>query len=72
MKNVPEIRVHAQTDSQANADGEFVLYWMIANRRTEWNYSLQRAVAWACDLRKPLVIFEALRAGYRWASDRLH
>ena len=48
------------------------MYWMIASRRTEWNFSLQRAIEWAVELRKPLVIFEPLRIGYRWASDRLH
>ena len=55
-----------------NPNGEFVLYWMIANRRSHWNFSLQRAVEWAQDLRKPLVILDALRSGYPWASDRLH
>jgi deoxyribodipyrimidine photo-lyase len=45
---------------------------MIAYRRTRWNYSLQRAVEWAKELGKPLVILEALRCGYPWASDRLH
>jgi len=45
---------------------------MIANRRTEWNFALDRAVEWAVELGKPLVIFEPLRCGYRWASDRLH
>lgn len=52
--------------------GEYVLYWMIANRRYDYNYSLERAVEWAKELGKPLLIFEALRVGYRWASDRLH
>ena len=55
-----------------NHTSDFILYWMIANRRTTWNYSLQRAVAWAEKLNKPLVIMEALRSGYAWASDRLH
>jgi deoxyribodipyrimidine photo-lyase len=49
-----------------------VLYWMIANRRLTSNFALQRAVEAARDLGKPLVILEALRAGHRWASDRLH
>jgi deoxyribodipyrimidine photo-lyase len=29
-------------------------------------------VGWADELRKPLVVFEALRCGYPWAGDRLH
>lgn len=45
---------------------------MIAFRRTEWNFALDRAVEWAKELRKPLLVFEPLRVGYRWASDRLH
>ncbi|MCC9607791.1 deoxyribodipyrimidine photolyase [Blastopirellula sp. JC732] len=45
---------------------------MIANRRTRCNFSLQRAVDWAQHLNKPLVIFEALRIDYPWASRRFH
>jgi len=45
---------------------------MIANRRTTWNFSLERAIEWAEKLGKPLVVLEALRCDYRWASDRLH
>jgi deoxyribodipyrimidine photo-lyase len=45
---------------------------MIAFRRTAYNFSLQRAIEWAVELKKPLVIFEPLRIGYQWASDRLH
>ncbi len=53
-------------------DGDFVLYWMIASRRTTWNFSMDRAVEWAGKLRKPLIVLEALRCDYPWASDRLH
>jgi deoxyribodipyrimidine photo-lyase len=69
---VPEIRIHACNAGPVRAEGEFILYWMIAFRRTQWNFSLQRAVEWAVELQKPLVIFEPLRIGYRWASDRIH
>lgn len=55
-----------------NAEHDFVLYWMIANRRLTYNFSLQRAVEWSVSLQKPLLIFEALRCGYQWASVRLH
>lgn len=52
--------------------GRFVLYWMTATRRTSWNYSLDRALEHARALKKPLVVLEPLRVGYRWASDRFH
>jgi deoxyribodipyrimidine photo-lyase len=52
--------------------GDYVVYWMTAFRRTEWNYALQRAAQWSEELKKPLIIFEPLRVGYRWANDRMH
>lgn len=72
MTTVPSLRVRTANGAEVDADGDYVLYWMIANRRTQWNFSLQQAVHWSKELKKPLVILEALRAGYRWASDRLH
>ncbi len=69
---VPEIRVRAANEHAAGADGKYVLYWMIANRRPGWNFALQRAVDWATYLDRPLVILEALSVDYPWASDRLH
>ncbi len=45
---------------------------MTAYRRLHFNFALQRAVELATDLNKPLVILEAVRVGYRWASDRFH
>jgi deoxyribodipyrimidine photo-lyase len=53
-------------------DGDYVLYWMIAARRTSSSFALQRAVEWAVELARPLLVLEALRCDYRWASDRLH
>ena len=45
---------------------------MIANRRFEWNYSLDRAIEWCVELDKPLVVLEAVDCDYEWASDRFH
>jgi deoxyribodipyrimidine photo-lyase len=45
---------------------------MTACRRASWNYALDAAAAWARDLGKPLVVLEALRCDYPWASDRHH
>lgn len=72
MKQVPGLRIRAVNDRPANPDGDYVLYWMIAHRRLTHNFALQRAVEHAREHGKPLVILEALRSGYRWASDRLH
>ena len=72
MSSVPSIRIRKSNDAPVRYKGDYVLYWMIAYRRATWNFSLQRAVEWALELNKPLLIMEALRCGYRWANDRLH
>ncbi len=45
---------------------------MIAARRTRYSFALQRAMQWAEQFERPLLVLEPLRAGYLWASDRLH
>jgi deoxyribodipyrimidine photo-lyase len=57
-------------NAEFNPQGAFVLYWMTAYRRRGYNFALQRAAFWASELRKPLLILEALASGYPWASPR--
>jgi deoxyribodipyrimidine photo-lyase len=66
------VRVRVVNDRPPRAEGSHVLYWMIGARRSSWNFALDRAVAWARELRHPLVVLEALNCNYQWASDRLH
>ncbi len=70
--SVPKIRIRAQNDAPIEPSGSYVLYWMVAFRRMQWNYALDRAIEHARELGLPLLVFESLRAGYRWASDRHH
>ncbi|NNC29008.1 deoxyribodipyrimidine photolyase [Longimicrobium terrae] len=69
---VPESRVVAANEAEVRADGDFVLYWMVMARRTHHSWALDRAIDWARALGKPLVVLEALRVAYPWASDRFH
>jgi deoxyribodipyrimidine photo-lyase len=69
---VPDIRIRCLNARPERGERDFVLYWMTAFRRTRWNFALERAVEHARRLGKPLVVLEALRAAYPWASDRLH
>jgi deoxyribodipyrimidine photo-lyase len=69
---VPPLRRRVLVDRPARADGELVVYWMNSARRLGWNYALDRAVELAQTHGRPLLVLEALRCGYRWASDRLH
>jgi deoxyribodipyrimidine photo-lyase len=67
-----ELRLRACNDAPVDARGEYVLYWMTASRRTQFNFALERAVERALELEKPLVVLEALRCDHPHASDRLH
>jgi len=71
MNPVPALRVNAVNRAPLRR-GRYVLYWMIATRRTRWSFGLQHAIARAQQLGVPLVVLEALRVGYPWASPRLH
>jgi len=72
QRPVDTLRVRALNDAPLHAERGYVLYWMTAFRRLSWNHALDRALEHARDLELPLVIFEGLRIGYRWASDRHH
>ena len=72
MNSVPATRIRSANSLPVRQDGDFVLYWLIASRRVTWNFALDRAVEWAEKLKKPMVVLEALRCGYPWASDRIH
>ena len=72
LSSVPAIRIRAGNSLPVPHDGDFVLYWMIASRRLNWNFALDRTVEWTQKLHKQLVVLEALRCAYPSASDRIH
>lgn len=69
---VPPLRIRTLGAADPSGEGEFVLYWMIGQRRLRWNFAVDRAVEWSRELGRPLVILEALRIDYPWASARHH
>lgn len=69
---IPPARVQTCGDSPIRAGGAYVLLWMTAQRRTRYNFALERAVALCNQLKRPLLVLEALRVDYHWASVRLH
>jgi deoxyribodipyrimidine photo-lyase len=68
---IPEPRVRVLGDRPLR-DGAYVLYWMVAQRRTRHSFGIQHAAWQAARCGKPLLVFEALRVDYPHASDRLH
>ncbi len=69
---VPSERIRRANDAPVRPERAYVLYWMVAARRARANFALERAVELAVELARPLIVFEPLRVGYPWASDRLH
>jgi deoxyribodipyrimidine photo-lyase len=67
-----ELRITHANDRPVRVKGDHVLYWMIAARRSTFSFALDHALALAKQVERPLLVLEALRAGYRWASDRHH
>jgi len=72
LSSVPQSRIRNLNHLAVNGRGTFVLYWMTTARRVHSNFALQRAVELSNELGCPLLILEALRCDYPWASDRLH
>jgi deoxyribodipyrimidine photo-lyase len=68
----PLLRRRRCNDGEVRSDASFVLYWMTSARRSRFNFGLQRAAEWSRRLGLPLLVLEALRVDYPWASDRLH
>ena len=71
MKPVPAERVHLLNKHPISLDGDYVLYWMIATRRLEFNSSLQYAVNLAEELGKKLLVFEAVSTRHEFANNRI-
>ncbi|MGC3996770.1 MAG: deoxyribodipyrimidine photo-lyase [Anaeromyxobacter sp.] len=69
---VPAERIRVLNGAPVRADRALVVYWMTCNRRLRSNPALERAVALARELGKPVLIHEPVRLGYPYASDRLH
>lgn len=72
IEAVPDLRINSVNQKPINPEGNHVVYWMVAHRRMEWNFSLQHAIHTAQKFNRPLIVLEALRMNYRWASDRTH
>jgi deoxyribodipyrimidine photo-lyase len=72
VTTIPDLRLRIAGSAPVRPDGDYVLAWMTAFRRLGWSFALQHAADRARELGKPLVILEPIRAGYRWASDRIH
>ncbi|TGL61606.1 deoxyribodipyrimidine photo-lyase [Leptospira sarikeiensis] len=66
------IRVREGNKKPVLEEGEYILYWIRANRRLAWNHCLDYSIHLAKKFQKPLVIFESVMMEFEWSSPRLH
>lgn len=66
---IPEQRIQA-LNTKPIRQGDYVLYWMQASQRTEYNHALEYAIAMANSLKKPLLVFFGLTERYPEAQER--
>lgn len=67
-----KVRLFKRNEEPLRDEGDFVLYWMTAQRRMRYNFALEHAVDRANKVDKPLLILESLACDYHWACDRFH
>ncbi|MCB1324024.1 MAG: hypothetical protein H7A21_01175 [Spirochaetales bacterium] len=65
-------RVFVRRSGAPRPEARYVIYWMQIHRRLFSNYALEYAVLAANSLGLPLLVLEALRCDYPWASVRFH
>jgi deoxyribodipyrimidine photo-lyase len=65
-------RIRSVNDKPVNEDGEFIVYWMIATRRFNYNSSLEFAAQLAVEHNVPLLVIEEISTSHRFANDRIY
>ncbi len=50
--------------------GAYVLYWMQASQRTEYNHALEYAISKANELRQPIIVFFGMTDAFPEANER--
>jgi deoxyribodipyrimidine photo-lyase len=63
-------RVQVLNEARENLGGRYVLYWMQASQRAQWNHALEYAAFRANELGRPLVVCFGLMDEYPEANER--
>ena len=64
-------RIKEVNDKPINDSGEFILYWMIATRRFNYNASLEFALTLSQEHQVPLVVIEEISTSHKFSNDRI-
>jgi deoxyribodipyrimidine photo-lyase len=63
-------RVQVLNDARVNLGGRYVLYWMQASQRAQWNHALEYAASRANEMRRPLLVGFGLMDDHPEANER--
>lgn len=72
INEIPHYRIRRPSDKPINPNGSYVVYWMTGCRRSTFSFALQRAIRLSQEHSVGLIVLEALRIDYPYASDRFH
>ena len=64
-------RVRSCNNNPIHLEGEYILYWMIANRRFNSNASLEYAAEMAVLHNVPLLVLEEISTTHQFSNDRI-
>ena len=71
MSDFQSDRIRSANDKPINENGEYIIYWMIASRRFNYNSSLEFAAKLAIEHEVPLLVIEEISTSHRFANDRI-
>ena len=63
-------RIQVLNEKKIRPEKPYVLYWMQASQRAEWNHALEYGIDRANELEKPLVILFCVTDGFPEANER--
>ncbi|MCF7805410.1 MAG: deoxyribodipyrimidine photo-lyase [Candidatus Marinimicrobia bacterium] len=63
-------RIQRLNNKSISPDGSYVLYWMQASQRAEWNHALEYAIERANAMEKPLIVVFGITDDYPDANER--
>ena len=63
-------RIQLLNEKKIRTEKSYVLYWMQASQRAEWNHALEYGIDQANELGKPLVVLFCVTDGFPEANER--
>lgn len=70
MEEYPQLKRIKLLNNRPPGRGAYLIYWMQASQRTEYNHALEFAITRANEMDKPLVVYFGIAENYPEANER--